>query len=181
MNNRRRKNIGRGGRGYAAMAMVAFLGMMALATLIFVFRQGMHSHEAQVRNQVKIDYRQKEDALLRALVVELPNAAVGAMMDDSLNSGDTHKWEQVIARAITMANAETAVSSATLAGMGISGHITANTGDYNIGDSDNLVEAIVGDGSLVGSRQCPECGFAGRRLGREQVAAPPGLRRLLCG
>ena len=65
------------------MAMVALLGMTAFLGLLFVFRIGMRSHEAQVRNQVKIDYRQKEDALLRALVAIVPNRAVGAMMDNS--------------------------------------------------------------------------------------------------
>ena len=38
--------------GYAAMAMVALLGMTALLGLMHVFRVGMRSHESQVRNQI---------------------------------------------------------------------------------------------------------------------------------
>ncbi len=171
-NNPNRNLVRRHQSGYAALAMVVFLAVAALSTLIFVFRQGMHSHEAQVRNQVKIDFRQKEDALLRALVVEVPNAAVGAMMDDSLNSGDVHKWTEIIARAVTLANAETAVSSTTLAGMGITGHISANSGDYQIGQAADLVEVIAGDGALVGPGNVQNTGLLGSSVAGK---LPPAL------
>ncbi|MCF6237752.1 MAG: hypothetical protein L3J79_02895 [Candidatus Marinimicrobia bacterium] len=143
--------VGQRSRGFAAMAMVAALGITALLGLMFVFRRGVHSHDAQVRHQVKIDFKQKEDAFLRALIAEVPNAAIAGMMGDSWDNRTPHGWNRIIQRAIDLSNSEQAVSSTTLSSMGIGNHIVANSGDYSIGASINLVSPIAGRGPLVGS------------------------------
>lgn len=137
-------------RGYAAMAMVAVLGISALFSLMFVFRGAMRSHESQVRNQVKVDYRQKEDALLRALVSIVPNKAIGAMMPDSASSPEIYSWDTILAEAIDMSNADGALNSAVVSNFGIAGVINANTGDMNLTDSSQIVGVISGEGTVVG-------------------------------
>lgn len=148
--NNKWNDIRQRSRGYAAMAMVALLGMTALLTLLFVFRQGMRSHESQVRNQVKIDYHQKEDALLRALVAIVPNKAIGAMMPDSANNAGLFTWDQIFAEAIAASNAEGAISDAVIDSLGITGIISANTGDAVLTSTDQIVSVVAGDGNLVG-------------------------------
>ncbi|MFK5922236.1 MAG: hypothetical protein QM496_08660 [Verrucomicrobiota bacterium] len=137
-------------RGYAAMAMVAVIGVTALLSLMFVFRTGMRSHEMQVMNQVKIDYRQKEDALLRALVYVVPNKAIGAMMPNSAGNASNYSWDQIFTDAITLSNAGGALNSAVVDGFGISGIINANTGDMNLSSTNQIVGVVAGDGSLMG-------------------------------
>ncbi len=137
-------------QGYAALAMVAVLGVSALFSLMFVFRRGMRSHEVQVKNQVKVDYRQKEDALLRALVYIVPNKAIGAMMPNSASSPAQYSWDQIFTDAITLANAGGALNTSVVDGFGISGIINANTGDMNLTSSGQIVSVIDGDGTLIG-------------------------------
>ncbi len=137
-------------QGYAALAMVAAIGVSALLSLMFVFQQGMRSHERQVMNQVKIDYRQKEDALLRALVYVVPNKAIGAMMPNSAGNASNFSWDQIFTDAIALSNAGGALNSAVVDGFGISGIINANTGDMNLTSTSQIVGVVAGDGSLMG-------------------------------
>lgn len=161
MNNKRWNNTRRHCRGYAAMAMVALLGVTALLGIMAVFRQSMRSHEGQVRNQVKIDYRQREDALLRALVAIAPNKAIGAMQQDSAGNASQLSWNQVFVEAIAAAKADEAVSTATLTGLGISGQVIANTGDNASLLPASFVSAIAGTGTLVGEGITANTGLLG--------------------
>ncbi len=143
-------------RGYAALAMVAVLGVSALLSLMYVFRGAVRSHESQVRNQLKVDYRQKEDAILRALVAITPNKAIGAMKSNSvgdasgINGSSQYGWEEIFARAIADANAGTALNSAVVTSFGISGIINANTGDISGLVPSDFVNVIAGGGTFVG-------------------------------
>ncbi len=141
---------------YAALAMVAVIGVTALLGLMFAFRLTMRSHEAQVRNQIKVDYRQKEDAILRALVAIVPNRAIGAMQSGSagdssgVNGTSRYGWEDILATAIIEANAGQALNSAVVSSFGISGIINANTGDNATLAPSDIVSVIAGGGTLVG-------------------------------
>ena len=152
INNNKLKSLifGRRSHGYASMAMVASLGMIALLSLTFVFRQGMRSHESQLRNQVSIDYRQKEDALLRALIAVAPNKAIGAMMPDSQNNSADFSWDTVFSEAIAASNAGGALNAAVISSFGISDVIRANTGDMVLSSTSQIITVVDGDGDLVG-------------------------------
>ena len=66
-------------RGYAAIPMVIFVTSLVLVGLIAIYRETIRSQEVAAKSQVQVDYIQKEDALLRALVAIVPNRAIGAM------------------------------------------------------------------------------------------------------
>lgn len=146
----RRSQLKSSKQGYAALAMVMAIGITALFSLIFVFRQGMQSHTAQVGNQVKIDYRQKEDALLRALVAIVPNKAVGAMMGSSASNDDAYSWQTIFNEAIIASNAETALSAELINSIGIPNIIVANSGDTSLNSASQIVSVVAGDGTLIG-------------------------------
>ena len=146
----RRLSFRRRNQGYAALAMVAVIGITALLGLMYVFRLAMRSHESQVRNQVKIDYRQKEDALLRALVSIVPNKAIGAMMPNSAGSPGQFSWDTIFTEAIAASNTENALNAAVVSGFGISGIINANTGDRSLTANSDIIGVVAGDGTLVG-------------------------------
>lgn len=172
--NIRQLFLGQRSRGFAAMAMVVALGVTALLGLMFVFRRGMHSHDAQVRHQVKIDFKQKEDAFLRALIAEVPNAAINAMKDNSWDNRTQYSWNRIIQRAIDLSNSEQAISSSTLNSMSLDNHTVANSGDYSIGGSGNLVNRIAGWGTRVGPGNVDNTAL----LGNQEVGSklPPPLR-----
>lgn len=171
-NNKKWNYIRQRSRGYAAIAMVALLGMTALLGLLSVFRQGMRSHESQIRNQIKIDYRQKEDALLRALVAEVPNKAIGAMMPNSAGNAVNFSWDTIFTTAIAEANAEGALDTAVVNSFGINGIISANTANTATLLPANFVSIIAGDGTLVG----PGCTYnAGLLSSSISAKLPPPL------
>lgn len=136
--------------GYASVGMVMVFAIVALLGMMFTFRQGVRSHESQVRNQVKIDYSQKEDALLRALIAIVPNKAIGAMQNNSASSANTYSWDTIFNEAILASNAENAISTAVMTSIGNPSIISANTGDTALTSASQIVGVVAGDGVLVG-------------------------------
>lgn len=150
-------------RAYASVAMVAALGITALLTMLTVFRQGIRSHDVQSRNQVKIDYKQKEDALLRALVAIVPIRAIQAMQQDSASNNANLSWNAIFAQAIVESNAESALSAEIYASLGNANIIMANTGNTILNAADDIAEVVAGAGTIVGP---------GNTLNTELLASP---------
>ncbi len=151
--------------GYASVAMVAAIAITALLGLMTVFRQGMRSHESQVRNQIKVDYRQKEDALLRALIAIVPNKAVGAMQQGSSSNATDFSWNTIFTEAIVAAKAATALDSAVVSSFGISNIVNANSGDITSLLPSGFVAPIAGTGTLVGEGITANSGLLSSAVG----------------
>ncbi len=136
-------------RGYASMAMVAVVGMITLFGLLVTYRDAMRSHESEKRSQIRLDYTQKEDAFLRALVANVPNRAIDAMRDQSRSRANNLTWQQIFNEAIEMANAEQSISAQMLIDTGLQDAIVANPGDDDIASSGSIVTPVVGSGGYV--------------------------------
>ena len=59
---------------------------------------------AQARTQVKVDFAQREEALLRALLYLVPNRAIGAMRRGSSSAAANFQWDTIFEEAIALAN-----------------------------------------------------------------------------
>lgn len=136
-------------RGFATTAIVASVAVVMLAALAFAFRSHLQSLENQTSAQIKVDYAQKEDALLEALIYNVPNKAMGAMMRNSVNNPGDYTWQKIFEESIALANAETAVDSQMMNGLGVNHAISANTGDTAPGTPADLVSALVGDNGYL--------------------------------
>lgn len=136
-------------RGIVSTAGVITVAFAMIAGLTFAFRSHIRSLEAQTIAQVKVDYVQKEDAILQALLHLVPNRAIGAMRNGSQASASDHSWEAIFGEAIDLANAENAINSDLYSAIGIDNLISANTGDTSLGNVSDLVAAVVEDGYLV--------------------------------
>ncbi len=153
--------------GYTTIPVVAAIATVMLSSMVFVFRSNNWSQEIQSKAQVSLDYTQKEEAILRALINIVPNKAIGAMQDGSATADNKYTWETIFREAIDLADADTAVSAAILNRMGISPDQTAgtgyptgpndpqptvisgNSGDTSFTNASQIVSSVVGSSSLV--------------------------------
>ena len=116
-------------RGIVSTAAVITVAFAMIAGLTFAFRSHLRSLEMQTSAQVKVDYVQKEDAILQALLHLVPNRAIGAMQKGSKANASDYTWEAIFDEAIQLGNADNAVRTEVWDAMGITGLISANTGD----------------------------------------------------
>lgn len=130
-------------RGGATLAVVAAISLALLSMLAYTVIGSLGSFETQSNAQIKQDYSQKEDALLSALLHIVPNKAIGAMQSGSANNPDSYTWATIFDEAISVANAEQAISSNLLDSLNLDNPILANTGDAPIGDAIEVVKAPV--------------------------------------
>lgn len=129
--------------------MVAVVGLVTLFGLAVTYRDAMRSHESEKRSQIRVDYSQKEDAFLRALVAIVPNRAIDAMRDGSRARAADLSWEAIFRDAVALANAETSVSADVLKGFGLESAVLANPGDQELNAVGDLVTAVVGGNGFV--------------------------------
>ncbi len=135
--------------GYIGTALVVAFALITLGSLMFVFRQNLRAHDAEVRSQIEVDYSQKEDAIIRALVAIVPNKAIGAMQQGSSLNQAEYSWETIFEEAIDLAGVEDSVDASVLTALNLDGHISANTGDRQILSSDEIVSPAVGTTGFV--------------------------------
>ena len=65
--------------GYASVLMVLSMGTLLLMLAIFSYRRAVSAHSTQSAVQLRVDYQEKEDAILRSIVAITPNRAIRAM------------------------------------------------------------------------------------------------------
>ncbi|MCP5540518.1 MAG: hypothetical protein H7A53_07830 [Akkermansiaceae bacterium] len=137
--------------GYASMALVAIVGMVTLFGMLFTYRSGVTAHDSEKRSQIRVDYTEKEDALLRALIAIVPNKAIDTMRNDSRNRETSLRWETIFNEAIQVANAEAAVSANLVEGLGLEDVVIANPGDGSLGQAAGFVRALGTGAGFVSS------------------------------
>ncbi|WP_367873905.1 hypothetical protein [Luteolibacter sp. Populi] len=110
------------------------------------YRRAMEAHTVQKETQLRVDYTDKEDAVLRAMVNITPNRAIRAMQSGSNGSGaarDPLRWQNIYSDSVNQANARTSVSSALMTQMGAGTNgIVANAGDNALADLATTFDAI---------------------------------------
>ncbi|MCH7229117.1 hypothetical protein [Haloferula sp. A504] len=154
--------------GYVSYVMVLSLGIVVLAMLINSYRTSIRSHESQKEVGLRIDYSEKEDEILKAIVNITPNRAIRAMMGGSNASSsarDPLRWQNIFGDALDQANARQAVSEQMLAGLDLGSSILANPGDGSFSNVGAVFDAIE-----------PESGYVAPGIGRALgVGFPPPL------
>ena len=76
--------------GYISILSVVTLASIMLLMLTASFRYSIQNQEAQKKTQIRVDYTNREQAFLRAVLTEVPNSAIRNMMADSNPDSYTH-------------------------------------------------------------------------------------------
>ena len=135
--------------GYAALLTTISLSLTIIAFAFTAFRETRESHRVQIRNQVKLDYNQKEQAFLRSLLHLVPNYAMRAMMDDSNTNSNNLDWNTIFAEAMLQASTDQGLDPDDYSDLSISANVvSSNTGDGNF-DPQQFVTSPNGSGLFV--------------------------------
>jgi hypothetical protein len=151
--------------GYVSYVLVLSTGVMLTLITMSAYRNAATSQIVQSETQLRVDYADKEDAVLRAVVNLVPNRAIRAMQSGSNTSGaarDSLRWQNIFSDALNQANARTSISPELKSQMGANATMSGNVGD-SVLDSINVVfDAIE-----------PETGYVSTGLNRSMGAGFP--------
>ena len=154
--------------GYISLLLVLSTGTTLLLLMLYTYRQALSSQDVQAQVQLRLDYSEKEDAVLRSIVSISPNRAIQAMQTGSLvNSSvrDTLRWQSIFSEAMVLANAGTSISAGLAASINIPGLRMANSGDSSLSDPSRVFAAVA-----------PEAGYVSAGINRSLGAGfPPPL------
>lgn len=144
-----------------AISIVVFLGVL----MIYAYRSALQSQQIQTELTLKVDYTEKEDAVLRSLVSIIPNRAARAMGGSADVEDTDMKWETIFNDAISRADVLTSISEEDMIK---DGEIVANVGDNSEITASSVIRAPGGGDNLVlaGLNQVPTSWTEG---------APPAL------
>lgn len=138
--------------GYVSYVIVLSTGLMLTLMTMSAYRNAATSQVVQSETQLRVDYSEKEDAVLRAVVNLVPNRAIRAMQHNSNTSTalrDSLRWQNIFSEALNQANARTSVSAEVKAQMGDTRAIVGNVGDAALGSINVMFDAIEPENGYV--------------------------------
>lgn len=151
--------------GYVSFVIVLSAGLMLTLMTMSAYRNASASAVVQSETQIRVDYADKEDAVLRAVVNLVPNRAIRAMQHNSNASGverDRLRWQNIFSDALDQANARTSISATLKGQIGGANAIVGNVGDSALGSVNVVFDAIE-----------PETGYVSNGLNRSLGAGYP--------
>ena len=134
-------------RGFVSYIMVLSVGAILTLLTLYAYNRAIGAHKVQSEVQLRIDYDEREDALLRSLVSIVPNRVVRAMQsgsDANAASRNPLKWQGIMLDALDQAEVRTSVSSALKTSMGVATAVSGNTGDSSYNNYYHMFDGVTG-------------------------------------
>ncbi len=131
--------------GMVSYVLVLTAGLTLTLLTVAAYRRAMEAHTVQKEAQVRVDYGDKEEAVLRAIVNITPNRAVRAMQGGSNASSTVSnplRWQNIFSDAMDQANARTSVSTTLVTQMNATNAIAGNATDAAFTDLSTTFDAI---------------------------------------
>lgn len=138
--------------GYVSYAMVLSTGMFLTLLTVYTYKRAMNAHAVQSSVQLRADYSEKEEAVLRSIVAITPNRAIRAMQHNSNSSATVRnplRWQNIFTESLAMANASTSIPSSLVSTLNLSNHKIANTGDSSLTSPNLIFKALGGETGYV--------------------------------
>jgi hypothetical protein len=132
-------------RGFVSYVLVLAAGLTLTLLTLSAYKRATMAHKVQSESQIRVDFADKEDEILRAIVNITPNRAIRAMQAGSGASSSTSnplRWQNIFSDALDQANARTSVSNAMKTAMGASSGIGGNVGDSTLSNLSSIFDAI---------------------------------------
>lgn len=141
-------------RGYVSLLAVVSMSSVLLIMMVFAYKRAVAVHSVQASVQLQVDYAEKEDAILRAIVAITPNRAIRAMQHQS-NANTTNSnpllWQTIFTDALVLANARQSISTQMRTTLGNSNAIGGNVGDSGLANVNTVFKAVGTDTGYVSS------------------------------
>jgi hypothetical protein len=122
-------------RGYVSYLMVLSVGALLVGLTLSAYKYAGASQTIQKETQLRVDYQEKEDEILRGIVNIVPNRAIRAMQSGSNTSGtlrDSLRWKNIFSDALDQAGTRSSITSTLASQVGGTKAIVANSGDIAV-------------------------------------------------
>ncbi|MES2476533.1 MAG: hypothetical protein V4640_12190 [Verrucomicrobiota bacterium] len=144
--------IKRRSAGYVSLLLVLSTGTLLTLLTINAYKRASDAHSVQSKTQLRVDYAEKEEAILRSVIAITPNRAIGAMKHESnLNPAASlpFSWQSIFNDSLNLANSRTSISGAMQTTLGVQNLRVANTGDSALATPANIFQSIIiGEGQV---------------------------------
>lgn len=114
--------------GYAALPLVTGMAVMLTLSVAMLFKRTLMNRDQAAQAQLSVDYQQREDALLQAVVTLLPEKAIACLKAD-LGEGTGHAWADLFNEALTVSGGTERLSPQMIAALGLTGTRSGDVGD----------------------------------------------------
>ncbi len=131
--------------GYISFVLILSTASVLTLLTVYAYKRAINAQDVQKQVQLRVDYSEKEEAILRAIVSITPNRAIRAMQQDSnLNTTKSNplRWQDIFSNALDMANSRYSISGDMVTTLNIPNLKVANAGDSALGTPDKIFTAI---------------------------------------
>jgi hypothetical protein len=127
------KFINRPPAGFVSYLMVLTTATLLSLLSIYAYRRAMTSHKIESEVQLRVDYTEKEEAVLRSIVSLVPNRAMIAMQPGAAANPTELSWQTIFNQSLAMGNSRASISEELAAQMALPANARrANTGDSQV-------------------------------------------------
>ncbi len=144
MNNRALKRDS----GYVSLPIVTGLAIMFTLSLTMLFKSTLMNRDQASKTQLRVDYRQREEALLRALVATFPGKAMECMKANHAE-GAAHAWSTIFAEAVTLSSSSQRLSPEILQSLNLGGKLSGDVGDHSSVEVRSWITSLTGEAGQV--------------------------------
>lgn len=134
--------------GYAAIPVVTGLALLMTLSLAFLFNHNLIIRDQASKTQLRMDYRQREDALMRALVALLPAKAAACMNADHV-AADDYSWATIFREAVDLAAVSKRLPPDLAAELGVDRLRTGDVGDTEDTVVQSWITSLTGEAGRV--------------------------------
>ncbi len=137
--------------GYISFLLVLSTGAILSALMFQTYRRALSSQVIESQVQLRLDYSEKEEAILRSIVAITPNRAMRAMQGDSDTDAkrSSLRWQDIFTESLAMANSRSSISSAMVSALSIPNLKTENAGDAALDDPSRIFTALPSETGYV--------------------------------
>lgn len=118
--------------GFVSYVLVLSTAAILTTLMIYAYKHALAAHQVEANVQLRLDYAEKEETILRSIVAMTPNRAIRAMQGGS-NANATVRnalsWKTIFTDSITLSNAGTSISNEVVASLAIPNLRISNSGD----------------------------------------------------
>jgi len=154
--------------GFVSYLLVLTTGAILTLLMVLTYNHATNGQSAQKNVQLRLDYGEKEDTILRAIVAITPNRAMRAMMGNSNSSttiSNPLRWQDIFTESLVLANARTSIPSNVLSSLNLTNPKLGNSGDSQLATPSVIFKAIA-----------PETGYVSAGINRSLgTGYPPPL------
>ena len=117
--------------GYISFLLVLATGAILTALMFAAYRRALGAQITESNVQLRMDYSEKEEAILRSIVAITPNRAIRAMQTNAADAANVGPlgWAGIFTEALALANSQNSLSPEMITSLNIPDLKSANTGD----------------------------------------------------